>query len=172
MTHGFDLELDYGLYTKESREQKKGKNRRRHREGGDKEYKRRKRTQSNMGTRESRESLFRGSSTSFNKDSRQGWRQRDRDRDRDNDSRQSRMRGHNSHSQNKAHISQTKFEMNPPGFSDEHFTTMNNGVVLIMNQSQRDYFRQGAAPNQRGIKLVTMSGLPDNSTKAKVLSMI
>lgn len=38
-------------------------------------------------------------------------------------------------SQNKAHISQTKFEMNPPGFSDEQFSTMNNGVVLIMNQS-------------------------------------
>ena len=39
MTHGFDLELDYGLYTKESREAgKKGKKRRRDREG-DKEYK-------------------------------------------------------------------------------------------------------------------------------------
>ena len=48
-------------------------------------------------------------------------------------------------SQNKAHISQTKFEMNPPGFSDEQFSTMNNGVVLIMNQSQREYFKQGGA---------------------------
>jgi len=73
---------------------------------------------------------------------------------------------------NKAHISQTKFEMNPPGFSDEHFSTMNNGVVLIMNQSQRDYFKQVGLPNHRGIKLITMSGMPDGSTKAKVLSML
>lgn len=61
MTHGFDIELDYGLYTKESREHKKGK-RRRHRDGD--ERKRRKRTHSNMGMRESRESLFRGSNSS------------------------------------------------------------------------------------------------------------
>ena len=53
--------------------------------------------------------------------------------------------------------------MNPPGFSDEQFSTMNNGVVLIMNQSQRDYFKQGAqGSNHRGIKLVTMSGMADN----------
>lgn len=49
---------------------------------------------------------------------------------------------------------------------------MNNGVVLIMNQSQREYFKQGQMPNQRGIKLVTMGGMPDSSTKAKVLSML
>ena len=47
---------------------------------------------------------------------------------------------------------------------------MNNGVVLIMNQSQRDYFKHGI--NQRGIKLVSMQGLSDNQTKAKVLSML
>ena len=79
-------------------------------------------------------------------------------------------------STNKAHISQTKFEMNPPGFSDEQFSTLNNGVVLIMNQSQRDYFRQGQAgpngQNRQGIKLVTMSGMPDNNTKQKVLNML
>jgi len=62
--------------------------------------------------------------------------------------------------------------MNPPGFNDEHFSTMNNGVVLIMNSSKRDYYKQGVAPNQRGIKLVTMSGAPDSNTKAKVLSML
>ena len=51
--------------------------------------------------------------------------------------------------------------MNPPGFNDEQsFQTMNNGVVLIMNQSQRDYFKHGI--NQRGIKLVSMQGLSDN----------
>ena len=84
------------------------------------------------------------------------------------------MRDHHSNSVNKAHISQTKFEMNPPGFSDaNNFTTMNNGVVLIMNQSQREYFKHtGQIPNQRGIKLVTMSGMPDNNTKAKVLNML
>ena len=61
--------------------------------------------------------------------------------------------------------------MNPPGFNDEQsFQTMNNGVVLIMNQSQRDYFKHGI--NQRGIKLVSMQGLSDNQTKAKVLSML
>ena len=97
MTHGFDLELDYGLYTKESREgQKKGKNRRRHREGdgggNNKEYKRRKRMHSNMGLRESRESLFRGSGSSWaggNKNSSHGWRARE---DKDVSSRQSRGR--------------------------------------------------------------------------------
>ena len=47
-----------------------------------------------------------------------------------------------------------------------------------MNQSQRDYFKQtgggqgGGGGNQRGIKLVTMSGMADNQTKAKVLSML
>jgi len=52
MTHGFDIELDYGLYTKESREgQKKGKSKRRRGEGGDKEYKRRRRVNSKMGNR-------------------------------------------------------------------------------------------------------------------------
>ena len=46
-------------------------------------------------------------------------------------------------SANKAHISQTKFEINPPGFSESsnNFTQMKNGVVLIMNQSQRDYYK-------------------------------
>ena len=144
MTHGFDLELDYGLYTKESREgQKKGKSKRK-REGNDKgDYKRRRRMGSKMGNRQSTESLFRGSGSSWaggNKESRHGWRKQN-NRDEDVSSRQSRSRNNNM-SQNKAHISQTKFEMNPPGFSDEQFSTMNNGVVLIMNQSQRDYFKQ------------------------------
>ena len=124
MTHGFDIELDYGLYTKESREgQKKGKNkRRRGGEGGgggeNKDYKRRRRMNSKMGVRQSTESLFRGSGSSWaggNKESRHGWRNR-RD-DQEVSSRHSRLR--NNMSQNKAHISQTKFEMNPPGFSDE-----------------------------------------------------
>ena len=132
MTHGFELELDYGLYMKEQREQKGKKKRKRDRDGKE----RRRRLNSNMGTRESRESLFRGSGSSWtgNKHSRHG------DRDKDVSSRLSRR---NNHTQNKAHISQTKFEMNPPGFSDEQFSTMNNGVVLIMNQSQRDYFKHG-----------------------------
>ena len=41
MTHGFEIDLDYGLYTKESREGHKKKNRRKR--DGDKDYKRRKR---------------------------------------------------------------------------------------------------------------------------------
>jgi len=121
MTHGFDVELDYGLYMKDQKEHKKQKKRKR-----DGERKRR-RLNSNAGLRESRESAFRGSGQSWysKKQSRLG------DRDQDNSSRLSR-RNHNS--QNKAHISQTKFEMNPPGFSDEQqFSTLNNGVVLIMN---------------------------------------
>ena len=66
MTHGFDIELDYGLYTKESREgQKKGKNKRRRGEGGEKDYKRRRRMNSKMGNRQSTESLFRGSGSSW-----------------------------------------------------------------------------------------------------------
>ena len=82
MTVGFDIELDYGLYTKESREgQKKGKNRRRHRD--DKDYKRKRRNMnSNMGTRESRESLFRGSGSSWaggNKGTSHGYRREEKD---------------------------------------------------------------------------------------------
>lgn len=106
MTHGFDIELDYGLYTKESREgQKKGKKKRRDRDG-EKDYKRRKRGNSKMGTRESRESMFRGSGSSWaggnNKNgSSHGWR--NKDRDNDISSRHSRQRNNNS--QNKAHIS-------------------------------------------------------------------
>ncbi len=93
MTHGFDLELDYGLYTKESRENKK-KKRRRDRDG-DKDYKRKRRLNSNMGSRESRESLFRGSGSSWagGKASRHGHRDRDKD---DMSSRQSRLRNHHS----------------------------------------------------------------------------
>lgn len=84
MTHGFDIELDYGLYTKESREgQKKGKNKRRRAEGGDKDYKRRRRINSKMGNRQSTESLFRGSGSSWaggNRDSsRHGWRHKRED---------------------------------------------------------------------------------------------
>ena len=41
MTYGFEIELEAGLYTKDSREQKKGKKRRRKDE--EKEYKRKKR---------------------------------------------------------------------------------------------------------------------------------
>ena len=123
MTHGYELELDYGLYTKDTREPKKGKKRKRDNRDGDR---RRRRLNSNMGPRESRESIFRGSNTSWtsNKHTRHG------DRDKDISSRLSRRA---NHTPNKAHISQTKFEMNPPGFSDETFSTMNNGVVLIMN---------------------------------------
>jgi len=110
MTHGFDIELDYGLYTKESREGqgKKGKNKRRNREvgatGEKGEYKRKRRGNSKMGTRESRESLFRGSGSSWNgaKNSSHGWRRRE---DRDISSNQSRTRNNNNNSQNKAHIS-------------------------------------------------------------------
>jgi len=51
MTYGFDLELDYGLYTKESREPKRIKKRRHEREGEKESKHRRKRTRSNMGNR-------------------------------------------------------------------------------------------------------------------------
>ena len=61
MTQGYELDLDYGLYTKEQREQKKGKKRKRNQDG----EKRRRRLNSNMGTRESRESIFRGSGSSW-----------------------------------------------------------------------------------------------------------
>ena len=77
---------------------------------------------------------------------------------------------------NKAHISQKKFEMNPPGFneSSHNFTHMKNGVVLIMNQSQRDYYKMNAGTHkkQNGIKLVSMAGNPSSDTKQKVLSLI
>ena len=80
------------------------------------------------------------------------------------------------YSPNKAHISQKKFEMNPPGFneSSHNFTHMKNGVVLIMNQSQRDYYKMNAGTHkkQNGIKLVSMAGNPSSDTKQKVLSLI
>ena len=93
MVHGFDIELDYGLYTKESREGVTKKKKRKRDRDGDKEYKRRRRMNSKMGTRESRESLFRGSGSSWaggNKNSSShGWRNRE---DKDVSSRQSRAR--------------------------------------------------------------------------------
>ena len=93
-----------------------------------------------MGMRESKDS-FRGSASSGfggkgymrEKESRN-----DNRNDKYLDSRQSNKRGVNL---NKAHISQTKFELNPPGLDQGSFTSVNNGVVLIMNQSQRDYYR-------------------------------
>ena len=122
-----------------------------------------------MGLRESRES-FRGSNTN-------GFKGFMRDRENRNEtkpdvsSRHSNKRGV---SLNKAHISQTKFELNPPGLDQGNFTSVNNGVVLIMNQSQRDYYRQGHYSlnrNQRGIKLVPMQGSA-NETKQRVLNLI
>ena len=59
--------------------------------------------------------------------------------------------------------SQIQFSIRDQG----NFTSVNNGVVLIMNQSQRDYYRQGQYSlnrNQRGIKLVPMQGSA-NETK-------
>ena len=139
MSYGFDIDLDYGLYMKDSKENKKAK-RRRHRDL--EKLSKRKRTTSNMGMRESKDS-FRGSATSGfggkgylrEKESRNDNRI---DKDKYLDSRQSNKRGVNL---NKAHISQTKFELNPPGLDQGSFTSVNNGVVLIMNQSQRDYYR-------------------------------
>ena len=73
MTHGYELELDYGLYTKDQNEQKKGKKRKRDRDG----EKRRRRLNSNMGTRESRESIFRGSGSSWTSNKHGNNRDRD-----------------------------------------------------------------------------------------------
>lgn len=138
MTFGFDIDLDYGLYMKDSKETKKAK-RRRNRDM--EKMNKRKRTTSNMGMRESRDS-FRGSATSgFGGKGYLRDKSESRNDNRDNQfmsSRQSNKRGVNM---NKAHISQTKFELNPPGLDQGNsFTSVNNGVVLIMNQSQRDYY--------------------------------
>jgi hypothetical protein len=66
--------------------------------------------------------------------------------------------------------------MNPPGYneSSNNFTTMKNGVVLIMNQSQRDYYKMNAGVHkeQNGIKLISMAGNPSSDTKQKVLNLI
>ena len=78
MTFGFDIGISFGLYTKDSREQKKGKRRRK--KDDDKDYKRRRRNQSNMGIRVSRDSSLNASTTSgFKgiKESRGGHRSRD-----------------------------------------------------------------------------------------------
>lgn len=80
MTIGFDIDLDYALYTKESREgHKKGKNRRRR---DDKEYKRKRRNlNSNMSQRDKNDSMFRGSGSSWagGKGTKDNWRRRDED---------------------------------------------------------------------------------------------
>ena len=67
---------------------------------------------------------------------------------------------------NKAHISQTKFELNPPGMDQSAFTQVNNGVVLIMNQSQREYYKAQGKIHQgsRGLKLLPLQGTT-NETK-------
>ena len=94
MIVGFDIDLDYALYTKESREgHKKGKSRRRR---DDKEYKRKRRNlNSNMSQRDKNDSMFRGSGSSWaggNKGTSSNWRREDKDVS----SRQSKMRSHNN----------------------------------------------------------------------------
>lgn len=144
MVSGFDISLDFALYARCKNEKK----RKRKRKDDDREYKRKRRLMSNLGLRESRDSSMRGSSSS-------GFKGLTKDRDRDHDkgnmsSRNSRMRGsiyreardRDREKDNRAQITQTKFELNPPGFSDNNFQNLNNGVVLIMNQSQREYFKQ------------------------------
>ena len=76
-------------------------------------------------------------------------------------------------SMNKAHISQTKFELNPPGLDQQSFAQVNNGVVLIMNQSQREYYKAQSKiqQNSRGLKLLPLQGTT-NETKQRVLNLI
>ena len=139
MTYGFDIDLDFGLYMKDPKEAKKAR-KRRHRDL--EKMNKRKRTASNMGMRDSKDS-FRGSASNgfgnkgYLRDKGES-RNHDRGGDQYVSSRHSNKRGMGM---SKAHISQTKFELNPPGMDNQSFAQVNNGVVLIMNQSQRDYYK-------------------------------
>lgn len=60
--------------------------------------------------------------------------------------------------------------MNPPTINDQlNFSGLGNGMVMMMNSSQREkFFAQQASPgNSRGFKILT-----DNQTKQKVLNLI
>ena len=112
MTHGFDIELDFALYTKNPKEgQQKRKKKKKFDKNGNPI---RKRTSSNMGMRDSREFNLRGSSSQgyskFRGESGTGKG------DRDTTSASSNKSRFRPAHLNKAQISQTKFELNPPGF--------------------------------------------------------
>ena len=157
MSYGFDIDLDYGLYMKDSHAAKKSKRRRQRDLEKAEKTSRRKRTTSIMGLRESKDSVNGSTASGYGIKgySRERDLRIDTRNDHSNSSRHSTKRGT---SLSKAHISQTRFELNAPGLEQGNFATVNNGVVLIMNQSQREYYKaQGqynVHKNQKGIKLV------------------
>jgi hypothetical protein len=139
MTHGFDIELDFALYTKNPQEgQTKRKKKKKFDKNGNPI---RKRVTTNGGLRESRDSSLRESNSKgmgkYRGESGIGRRDRDTTSASSNKS-----RARASHL-NKAHISQTKFELNPPGFTDSY-----GNVIMVMNQSQRDYYKSLQMQNQ------------------------
>lgn len=121
MTHGFDIELDFALYTKNQEGQPKRKKKKKLDKNGSPI---KKRMASNFGMRESRDSSLRGSNNQgvgkYRGESGIGRRDRDTTSASSNKSRARHL--------NKAQISQTKFELNPPGFTDAA-----GNVILVMN---------------------------------------
>lgn len=123
MAHGFDIELDFALYIKDP-EDAQQKRKKKKKEKTSSPVK--KRIASDPNLRESRDSSRRGTSQKF--------RGEPGRHDRDTTSASSSKSRGKMTQVSRAQITQTKFEINPPN-------DQTNNVVLVMNQSQRDYFK-------------------------------